>query len=83
MLLNAPLRFSKSAIGVIRALSNLSLGIFFVHAMVLEVLLNLLQLNFEGYYSILTIPLVAIACFAISALIVWLIRLIPFVRRIT
>ena len=46
-------------------------------------LLNLLQLNFEGYYSILTIPLVAIACFAISALIVWLIRLIPFVRRIT
>ncbi|WP_053141753.1 acyltransferase family protein [Erwinia billingiae] len=83
MLLNAPLRFGKSAIGVIRALSNLSLGIFFVHAMVLEVLLNLLQLNFEGYYSILTIPLVAIACFAISALIVWLIRLIPFVRRIT
>lgn len=83
MLLNAPLKFNKPAIGVIRALSNLSLGIFFVHALVLEVMLNLLGINFEGYYSILTIPLVALACFAISAVIVWLIRLIPFIRRIT
>lgn len=83
MLLNAPFKFNKSTIGVIRALSKLSLGIFFVHAMVLEVMLKLLDINFEGYYSILTIPLIALACFTLSAALTWLIRLLPFVRRIT
>ncbi|WP_424692910.1 acyltransferase [Erwinia sp.] len=83
MLLNAPLRFNKAAISVIRTLSQLSLGIFFVHAMVLEVLLDMLNLNYSSYYSILTLPLAAIACFVISAALVWVLRLIPFVRRIT
>ncbi|WP_158783388.1 acyltransferase [Pantoea sp. BAV 3049] len=83
MLLNAGFTYSKRAFNIIRALSRLSLGIFFVHIIVLETLLRVLSINFEGYYSTLTIPLVSLVCFIISALIVWLLRHIPWVRRIT
>ncbi|MGE9551934.1 acyltransferase [Erwinia amylovora] len=83
MLLNSGFTYSKRAFNIIRALSRLSLGIFFVHIMVLETLLRLLNINFEGYYSTLTIPLVSLACFIISAAIVWLLRHLPWVRRIT
>ncbi|WP_338564052.1 acyltransferase family protein [Erwinia sp. E_sp_B04_7] len=83
MLLNACFRYNRSVIKALRVLSRLSLGIFFVHAMVLEGLVKLLNMNFVGYSSILTIPLVALLCFALSAGIIWLLRLIPYVRRIT
>lgn len=83
MLLNASFRYTKPVIKSLRILSRLSLGMFFVHAMVLEALVKLLNISFVGYSSIVTIPLVALACFIISAGIIWLLRLIPFVRRIT
>ncbi|MEI2266480.1 acyltransferase family protein [Erwinia sp. CGal63] len=83
MLLNAPFRYGKRAVRLIHGLSRLSLGIFFVHMMVLETLLRLLHINFEGYWSALTIPAVALVCFAISAVVSWLLRQIPWVRRIT
>ncbi|RRZ93524.1 acyltransferase [Erwinia sp. 198] len=83
MLLNAPFHYSRRAIRLIHELSRLSLGIFFVHLMVLESLLHLLHIEFEGYSSALTIPAVALACFAVSAAITWLLRQIPWIRRIT
>lgn len=83
MLLNAPFHYSKRAVRLIHGLSRLSLGIFFVHLMVLETLLHLLHIEFEGYLSALTIPAVALVCFVISASITWLLRQIPWVRRIT
>ncbi|MBV4365968.1 acyltransferase [Erwinia phyllosphaerae] len=83
MLLNAPFQYGKRAIRVVHGLSRLSLGIFFVHMMVLEAVLRLLHMEFESYYSALTIPLIALLCFLVSAAIVWLLRLIPWLRRIT
>lgn len=83
MLLNAPFHYGKRAVRLIHGLSRLSLGIFFVHLLVLETLLRLLHIEFEGYSSALTIPAVALVCFAISAGIIWLLRQIPWVRRIT
>ncbi|WP_261641411.1 acyltransferase [Erwinia mallotivora] len=83
MLLNAEFRWKKWVFNLVRSLSRLSLGIFFVHIIVLETILSFLRINFEGYYSALTIPLVALACFVISAAIVWLLRLIPLLRKIT
>lgn len=82
MLLNAPLAFSGKSIGLIRALARLSLGIFFVHMMVLETLLRLLELRFDSYSAIITIPLLALLCYAISAAICGLLARIPGVRRI-
>ncbi|MCX8959299.1 acyltransferase [Erwinia psidii] len=83
MLLNAGFRWNKWAFNLVRGLSRLSLGIFFVHIIVLETMLSVLNINFEGYYSALTIPLVALVCFLISAGIVWLLRLVPWLRKIT
>ncbi|WP_240116326.1 acyltransferase [Erwinia endophytica] len=83
MLLNARFSYSQWVLNLIRTLSRLSLGIFFVHIMVLETLLRELSINFEGYNSTLTIPLVSVACFIISAAIVWLLRQVPWLRRIT
>ncbi len=82
MLLNAPFAWRERTNKVVHSLSRLSIGIFFVHPIVLETLLRELHIEFEGYYSTLTIPLVALACFAISAAIVWLLRQIPWIRRI-
>ncbi|MEM6050420.1 acyltransferase family protein [Erwinia sp. P7711] len=83
MLLNASFRYNRPIIKALRVLSRLSLGIFFVHAMVLEGLVALLDIDFTGYSSIITIPLVALACFAISAGIIFLLQRIPYVRRVT
>ena len=83
MLLNAPFQYGKRAIRVVHGLSRLSLGIFFVHMLVLEAVLRLLHMEFESYYSALTIPLIALLCFLVSAAIVWLLRLLPWLRRIT
>lgn len=82
MLLNAPFRYSRRAIGVIRQFSHLSLGIFFIHVIVLETLLRLFDVVFVGYISTVTIPLIALASFLISAALIWTIRLVPAVRRI-
>lgn len=83
MLLNAGFRWSKWAFNLVRALSRLSLGIFFVHIIVLETIFSVFTIDFEGYYSALTIPLVALLCFIISAAIVWLLRRVPWLRKIT
>jgi len=83
MLLNASFRYNRPIIKALRVLSRLSLGIFFVHAMVLEGLVAFLDIDFTGYSSIITIPLVALACFAISAGIIFLLQRIPYVRRVT
>ncbi|WP_380181846.1 acyltransferase [Kalamiella sp. sgz302252] len=83
MLLNAPVNYSRRARCLIQSLSRLSLGIFFVHLMILETLLKLLHIEFEGYLSMLTIPAVALLCFVLSAGVTWLLRLLPWVRRIT
>ncbi|WP_312043254.1 acyltransferase family protein [Erwinia sp.] len=83
MLLNAPFHYGKRTVRLIHSLSRLSPGIFFVHLMVLEPLLRLLHIEFESYSSTLTIPAVALVCFVISAAIIWLLRQIPWVRRIT
>ena len=83
MLLNASFRYNRPVIKALRVLSRLSLGIFFVHAIVLEALVAVLKLDFTGYSSIITIPLVALACFAISAGIIFLLQRIPYVRRVT
>ncbi|WP_254446306.1 acyltransferase family protein [Pantoea sp. MBD-2R] len=82
MLLNAPFAWREHTNNAIHSLSRLSIGIFFVHPIVLETLLKTLHIEFEGYYSALTIPLVALVCFAISAVIVWLLRQVRWVRRI-
>lgn len=82
MFLNAPFRYNRSMIGALRHLSKLSLGIFFVHVIVLETLLGLFDVTFIGYISTITIPLIALASFLISAAIIWCIRLVPALRRI-
>ncbi|WP_034912659.1 acyltransferase family protein [Erwinia sp. 9145] len=82
MLLNARFSWSRRGIAVIRTLSRLSLGIFFVHMMVLETLLRIFNFSFNNYDSVLIIPGVAIASYALSALICWLLRLIPWMRKI-
>ena len=82
MLLNAPVAWRERTSNTVHSLSRLSIGIFFVHPVVLEVLLKVLHVEFEGYYSALTIPLVALACFAISAVIIWLLRQVRWLRRI-
>lgn len=82
MLLNAEFHWNKWTCNLVRSLSRLSLGIFFMHVIVLKTILSLFKINFEGYYSALTIPLVALLCFIISAALVWLLRLIPWLRKI-
>ncbi|MEM6160517.1 acyltransferase family protein [Erwinia sp. P6884] len=82
MLLNISLTFSRRTIGAIRTLSKLSLGIFFVHMLILELLLRLLDIKFDSYSAIVTMPLVALLCFLISAAICLLLQRIPGVRRI-
>ena len=82
MLLNANFAWRERTSNAIHSLSRLSIGIFFVHPIVLETLLKVLHIEFEGYYSALTIPLIALACFAISAGIIWLLRQVRWLRRI-
>lgn len=82
MLLNAPVTWGERTNNAVHSLSKLSIGIFFVHPIVLETLLKTLHIEFEGYYSAVTIPLIALACFAISAVIIWLLRQVRWLRRI-
>lgn len=82
MLLNAPLRLSRRVNLAIRALSKLSTGIFFIHMLVLETLLRLWPVNFENYYAILSIPTVALLSYAVSALLIAMLRQIPAIKRL-
>lgn len=82
MLLNAPLQFSRRINLAIRNLARLSVGIFFVHMLVLESLLRLCPVNFDNYYALLSIPAVALASFVLSAVLVSLIDRVPMLRKI-
>lgn len=83
MLLNAPLRFSRRKNLVIRHLARLSVGVFFIHMLVLETVLRVWSVNFNNYYSALSIPLVALVCYAISTLLIAVLERIPGLRRLT
>lgn len=82
MLLNARLRFTRRLSLSIRGLNRLSTGIFFIHMLVLETLLRLWPVNFDNYYAILTIPAVALLSYAVSALLVAALRLVPGLKRV-
>ncbi|MTD27189.1 acyltransferase [Erwinia sorbitola] len=83
MLLNAPLQFSRRVNLIIRTLARLSVGIFFVHMLVLETLLRLWSVSFNDYYSVLSIPGVALVSFMVSALLIYLMERVPGLKRLT
>jgi surface polysaccharide O-acyltransferase-like enzyme len=83
MLLNAPLRFSKRINLAIRNLARLSVGVFFVHMLILETVLRVWPFSFNSYFSALTIPLLALICYALSAMVVAVLDRIPGLKRLT
>lgn len=82
MLLNAPLQFTRRVNLAIRGQAKLSVGIFFVHMLVLESVLRLVAVEFNGYYSAFTIPAVALAVFILSSLIIALVMRVPWLRKL-
>lgn len=82
MLLNAQLQFTQRINLAIRGLTRLSMGIFFIHMLVLETLLRLLPVDFENYYAILSIPAMALLSYAASALLVAALRLVPGLKML-
>lgn len=76
-------QFSDKSIKLITKLSEYSFGVYLVHALVAEVIsgFNLIPININPLISLAVNVLIV---FVISNIIVWLLRLIPFVgKRIT
>ncbi|OON38062.1 hypothetical protein BTJ39_19005 [Izhakiella australiensis] len=82
MLLCAKINFSNTQQQIISTLSMYSTGIFFIHLLILQSLLRYFNIDFEGHYSTLTIPAIALLVYGISAAIVALLHLIPGLRRV-
>lgn len=82
MLLNAPLRFSRRINLIIRNMARLSVGIFFIHMLVLETVLRLFPIHFDNYYSLLSIPAVALVSYMLSLLLLSLMERVPGLRRL-
>lgn len=82
MLLNAPLQFSRRVNLIIRNLARLSVGVYFVHVMVLETLMRLYPVSFDNYSSVLTIPALALVSYLLSLLLISLIDRVPVLKRL-
>lgn len=82
MLLNAPLQFSRRVNLVIRNLARLSVGVYFVHMLVLETLMRLCPVSFDNYTSLLTIPSIALVSYLLSVLVISLIDRVPGLKRL-
>lgn len=82
MLLNAPLQFSRRINLVIRNLARLSVGVYFVHMLVLETLLRLCSISFDNYSSVVTILALALVSYLLSALLISLIDRVPGLKRL-
>ncbi|WP_455812131.1 acyltransferase [Pseudomonas graminis] len=82
MLLNAPLQFSRRVNLGIRNLARLSVGVYFVHMLVLEMLLRLCSISFDNYSSVVTIPALALVSYLLSALLISLIDRVPGLKRL-
>ncbi|SFN38090.1 Surface polysaccharide O-acyltransferase, integral membrane enzyme [Izhakiella capsodis] len=81
MLLRLKIKLSNTQEKIINTLSEYSMGIFFIHLLILQSLLRYLNINFEGQYSILTIPAMALLVYTLSTMIVTVIHLIPVLRK--
>ncbi|MFK8259824.1 acyltransferase [Erwinia sp. AnSW2-5] len=82
MLLNAPLQFSRRVNLAIRNLAKLSVGVYFVHMLVLETLMRLYPISFDNYSAIVTIPAVALVSYLLSVLLISLINCVPGLKRL-
>ena len=66
----------------IEKMSGLTLGIYLLHPMVLQSLDRLFGLNTRSFAAWLSIPVITITVFAVSAIITAIIRRIPVLRRL-
>ncbi|MBP2154409.1 acyltransferase [Erwinia rhapontici] len=82
MLLHAPLQFSRRVNLIIRNLARLSVGVYFVHMLVLETLMRLYPISFDNYSSVLTIPAIALVSYLLSVLLISLIDRVPGLKRL-
>ncbi len=76
--LKKPLFFTKKAN---RILADMVLGIYLIHPLILELLVKQ-GIYIQKYDALIAIPAITLLTFTASAIIVWFIRLIPFVQRI-
>ena len=62
---------------VISFFSNQSFGIYLVHVLILR-LLNIVEINWEFTSPIISIPLIALICFLLSSITIYLLRKIKY-----
>jgi len=70
---------------IIGALSSASLGIYFIHTMVLYILSNGylgFKLNSFTYKALYAVPATAMITFTVSFAAIWMVRKIPVIRKI-
>lgn len=65
---------------IVRVIASLSFGVYLVHVMMIDVAMKTI---FKGVQlDVVTIPLVTMAVFILSAIVVWLIVKVPILRRL-
>lgn len=74
--INVGERLSKGIVAV----SNLTFGIYLIHVLILKSL-YLLGVNIAFCTTAISVPIVSLAAFVISAIIIWLFRKIPVVGK--
>ncbi|WP_183558964.1 acyltransferase [Mucilaginibacter sp. SP1R1] len=74
--LNAPLRWISNHAG------KYTLGIYLSHALILSSL-DLIDINSSLFIPALSIPLVALLCFALSWLLIWIMSKLPLLKHVT
>lgn len=66
---------------VCAAVSRASFGIYWVHALIMELLDEKLLINTLSFFPALSVPGISIVVFVISFLISWVIGKVPFIKR--
>jgi surface polysaccharide O-acyltransferase-like enzyme len=76
---NIRVKITPKLEGVFANTSKITLGIYFSHALIL----NILEINgitYAVFNPWLSIPVVALLCFAISSLLIWIMSKVPVVK---
>lgn len=74
-----PIRLSGRAVSILTEVSRLTFGIYMIHPLTLKLVHRVLQT--EGSFGIIGIPLVTLLTFGLSLLAVYLLSIIPFIRK--
>jgi surface polysaccharide O-acyltransferase-like enzyme len=73
--------FGKSSLKIITFISKYSFGVYLVHAALIDALSNIFGINCFSFNTVFSVPLLGIAVFAVSLLIIYLVGKIPVLNK--